>query len=261
MRDIVVRDKNNQIRLKFLKWDTQFFGLKSFAVDTQRTNINRSYQNLLRKTIPRMHSTFVSAKVPVGFSQTLIDFLFDLDFRYIGTAILLEYVPNSDVASRDIPCITDKGVIIEKATGVPKDAHMLGNEFKFSRFHLDKNISQRKADAVWVSYIRNLKLSSKELLFVARYKHTAIGAVVAKQYVSKKGEKISNLFFVAVKRQYQKKCIGSQLIRYAIEWCTHRSDVITVGTQARNIKALNFYIKNGFARVRETAMILHKWGR
>lgn len=66
-----------------------------------------------------------------------------------------------------------------------------------------------------------------------------------------------SLFFVSVLEKYRGKKVGSKLIRYVAKYFEDYE--LMKGTQARNIKAINFYMRNGFSIVDNTKIVMHRW--
>ncbi len=64
------------------------------------------------------------------------------------------------------------------------------------------------------------------------------------------GKKIGSIILLAVREQYQNKSIGYNLIKYVLDLFDRMNfDLITVGTDADNISALNAYQKLGFKTI------------
>ena len=259
MKDLVVKHKGDVLRLKYLEWDTKFFGMNSYALDLKGTKIRGSKGKdlLKKKVLDAISESFVTAKIPVNASENLVDLLFDMGFKYIDTQVTLEYFKktigiNAFESEKDIG-----DILIEKVKKIPVDAYKLGKCYSKSRFHLDSSISAEKADKIWVDYIRNFKLSSKRQLFAARLKNKTVGGIFVEQH--KEGnKKISCLFSVSVLKEHRGKDLGKSLLLYALKWCLKNSDVVIVGTQSQNDGALSFYLKNGFTKIRDVKLILHK---
>lgn len=254
MSDLVIKDNQNSIRLRHLKWDTGFFGVRSFCLDASGLKIKRNSPEFRDKVRASLPDTFVTAKIPLNCKKGLIDFLFGTGFEFINVEITLQFAGKMACA----PHRNLSGIIIEKAKRVPSDAYLLGREFCFTRFHSDKNISRRKADLVWVNYIKNFNLNSSRHLFTARAKDMTVGGIFVEKAV-KGRETITRLSSVSVKRACRDKGVGTSLLKCALEWCRRNSRVILVGTQLDNVAALDFYIKNGFSKIYDTRLVLHRW--
>jgi len=237
---------------EFLAWDTSFFRKKSYLLNAEHSVLKPSEKiRLLMKE--KLKNTFVTAKIDVSTDREETHFLQAVGFRYIETQITLKYCRSCTKIHR----VKDqKGVRIFKACGkeeIPfKD---FGSAFTLTRFHSDVNIPKAEADLLWVNYIKNFTVSDKKHMFIATYSGEIAGVILINE---SGGRQQANLFFVCVKREFRNKKIGSLLVQEVIKY--FRNKVITVGTQAKNIHALNFYIKNGFSIIEDCKVVLHRWG-
>ena len=258
MRNLVIRSGPNRLKFKFLKWDTEFFGTRAFLLDPKGVVTEKGNKRFADAVSNKLRSSFVSAKVPLAASKYLFDFLSELGFKRIATDVVLEFDRKRYPLKNEPSPLRARDVTMAKAKTVPRDAYLLGKEFALSRFHLDGKISKEKADSVWVEFIKNFKIDARHHLFMARIRNRTIGGIFVKQRTMG-GRRVSNLFSVSLKKKYRGKGIGSALIKYALQCLTRQSGIITVGTQSENKGALNFYRKNGFSKIRETKLILHRW--
>jgi ribosomal protein S18 acetylase RimI-like enzyme len=70
---------------------------------------------------------------------------------------------------------------------------------------------------------------------------------------------ICTIELIAVKSEYQNMKLGTKLLSFLnTHAIKNKISKIVVGTQISNLKAINFYIKNGFY-VSETTDIYHWW--
>lgn len=248
-KDIKIAKDGAVYYFKFLEWDTDFFGKDSYVLDTGRSVLLPS-SGIKELVAEKLKGSFVSAKVETGLGREEIAFLQALGFTYIDTEITLRF-DKGDTR----PAIESEGLKIfevKRSAGLPYEK--LGGIFKYSRFHSDTHIPKEKADEVWIRYIKDYKPSKDKRIFAAEYKGEIAGSILVNH---DEGKKIANLFFVGVLEKFRGRKIGTSLIR-------HLSDKfgdaeLTVGTQAANIGALNFYIRNGFSVIKETKIIMHRW--
>ncbi|MFA5147264.1 MAG: GNAT family N-acetyltransferase [Candidatus Omnitrophota bacterium] len=256
MKDLTITDKGNRLRFKFLDWDTRFFGVNSFTLDARGLVLRPDSGRFLARSLRSLKGpSFVTAKIPDDAPRHVIDLLSDAGFRYMNTEVTLEYVrrPEDGLTGR-IP----GGLSIEKASVMPRDAYLLGKEFRLTRFHMDENITRAKSDGVWTEYIKNFRPGRASHVFIAKARHETAGIILVNRS-AQEGEYVNNLFFVAIKKKFRAKGAGRALIRRSLKWCAGQGGTVTVGTQANNVGALNFYMKNGFTKVRGTKTVLHRW--
>ncbi len=130
----------------------------------------------------------------------------------------------------------------------------LGSTFSLSRFHLNAHISDKKADELWIRYLQNYQLSDDRHMFVAYIDDIDVGVVLVnvENYEA-------TLFYVSVLKNFQGCGVGGALIHEILKYFDGFE--IYTETQAKNIAALNFYIKNGFYNIDKTFTVLHRWDK
>jgi hypothetical protein len=205
--------------MKYLEWDSKFFDIPSYLFENE-------------KDLENLPNGFVSVKIDIN-NRDLINKLLQKGFYFINVEVILEY-KGKKVNYNNLK-------IIEIKENKNLDYEKLGNVFKYSRFHLDKHISN-KADLLWVEYLKNFKISEKNKMYAIKYHKKIEGIFLIKE---------NNLFFVSVSKQ--NIGLGSELMRFL----KSNYEYIITETQINN-PAINFYIKNGF-KIKENKMILHRW--
>ena len=65
------------------------------------------------------------------------------------------------------------------------------------------------------------------------------------------------LFYVSVLSSFQNSGVGTKLIQKVVS--NHKESRIRTGTQVKNVRALNFYIRNGFSKIFRTSTVMHRW--
>lgn len=247
-RDIKLESSGAVYYFRFLPWDTKFFGRNSYALDDGRSVLKP------RAEIPemlerRMGNTFISAKIDSREDKGVIDLLQRAGFRYIDTEVVLKYRgPGRTAGSPVSVCVQE----VRRNGGLPYAE--LGTSFTCTRFHSDKNIAREKADLLWVHFIKNYRPSAVNRIFTAKLNNRVVGAILAHK---EKAERRVRLSFVAVLEEFRNKNVGTSLIQYAVN--CFKGFEITTGTQAKNVGALNFYVRNGFSRIKNSKAIMHRW--
>lgn len=248
-RDIRLEADGAVYYFRFLKWDTAFFGRNCYVLDADNSRLLPSAK--MRDMIAgKLKNSFVTLKIAAGSDNKLLAFLQTIGFVYIDTEITLKY---DGEKAKDLTAIPGVRMLeLKKNKGLPYGE--LGGVFRYSRFHSDTRIPKEKANLLWIDYIKGFRPSKTKRMFIAKCHNEIAGAVLAN--LSGDGRSAS-LFFVAVLKRFQGKGIGSSLLRYAAK--KFGTAELTVGTQAKNVAALNTYIKNGFSVVKETKIIFHRW--
>lgn len=244
-----------RLLLHFLKWDNDFFKIPSYRADFTNFCCNKISPEETKLMRSSLKPSFITAVCDHSQNTRLVRFLHAWGFRYIETGIILHF---KEFPGRQVS--PPEGFIIKKVedlTGL--DLEPLGQAFDLTRFHADHNIGQGKADELWVQYLKNFIPSDKKHAFLAFSGNTPVGGIFINLYDDTEGTSTADLFVVAVLKEFTSKGIGSLLARHALLWAEKHSTQIMVGTQARNVPALNYYIKNGFTSVYKTTSIFHRW--
>lgn len=247
--DIVLEKGKALYYLRFLDWDTNFFGLPSFILDENKSNLVPE-PKLIELFAEKLKISFITAKLNSDIDREELHFLQETGFKYIGSEVTLKFVSNSGSGTT-----VSKDIKYERLTsnrGLPYNT--IGSLFINTRFHSDVHIDKKKADLLWVEYIENYLVDQDNHIFVAQ----AGGQIASVILVGKDKEtSCMRLNFVATRKEFQNQGIGSGLIRFVVG--NFKDSVILVGTQVKNSAALNFYIRNGFAQVFTNKIVMHRW--
>jgi ribosomal protein S18 acetylase RimI-like enzyme len=245
-KDIVLQDNGALYYFRFLLWDTEFFGLPSYSLDLEKSYIVAT-PAVTDSMDTQLSGAFVTAKVDTSKDYEIVNFLMQCGFQYIDTEVTLErnVIPDESILRENI-AITK----LEDNKRLPYEK--LGSVYSLTRFHTDPHISTKKADQLWVNYLKNYVADSGHHIFAAMVKNEVAGVVLVDV-----DDSTAVLSFVSVRQRYQGQGIGSLLIQKVID--NFKGKCMTVGTQVKNPGALNFYIQNGFSRIRYTKTILHRW--
>jgi|SRR5208283_988015 len=248
-KDIVLEDGDARFFFRYLEWDTRFFNRDSFILDAGMSRLKPSEK--IRDLIAgRLQNSFVTVKIDSGIERDMLDFFQIADFKYIDTEIVLRF--NNILRDR---MVCQEGIeLIEVRENENLPYEKLGSVYSLTRFHSDVHIPRQKADLLWINYIMNYKPSAYCHMFVAKYGGDVAGALLANETEDRK---TVNLFFVSVIEHYRGKKIGSSLLDYVVRHFRGRE--ILTGTQVKNIRALNFYISNGFTIIDATKTVMHRW--
>ncbi|MGA1823507.1 MAG: GNAT family N-acetyltransferase [bacterium] len=247
--DIIIQEGTARYYFSYLAWDSHFFNRPSYLLNTDKSKLSGN-DTIKEEIKDRLINCFVTAKIDTAYDYNVVKLLQDAGFYYIETEITLEYQQKLYSVAKQFKKRGD--VLIEKlAVNDDLPYTELGSVFSLTRFHTDPCTSEM-ADDVWISYLKNYNPDKNHHLFVARIEGEIAGVILANQR-----ENRVMLFFIAVKNKYRAQGIGTVLINYVVEYFyTYQ---IMTETQVRNIKAINYYIKNGFLKIFSTKTVLHKW--
>ncbi|ADR35050.1 GCN5-related N-acetyltransferase [Sulfuricurvum kujiense DSM 16994] len=231
---------------KFLEWDTEFFKKPSYALDMSKSNFEPS-EKAQKKIVDHFSDSFITAKIDTRLDYKYTYFLQQCHFYYVDTEIKLQH-------KGLLPAAPINGVSIEDVSSNENlPIRELGEAFSLTRFHCDPHISAEQADRLWGSYLQNFTPSDTKKMYLAK-----VGGEIAGVILANLNETENFLFFVAVLEPYRSQKIGSVLMDHALQSLQNKKPVCT-GTQAKNITALNFYIRNGFSKIVQTNTVMHYW--
>lgn len=250
-KEIVLTGINGE-RLVFVyrNWDSLFFERPCFVLDAKKS-VLRSFEGLPVLAKSELSGSFITIKLPNPADYLLLSQLQDSGFRYMTTEIVLEHAKGwacDKVLSSD--CVVE----LKQDTLTEKEAYNLGVVYSQTRFHMDPQITRNKANGVWVEYFRNFVPDENKFMYVARVQKQIIAAISVE--LQNNGSE-AYLFAVSVLPDYQGVGAGSRIMQRILnDFC---GCCIRTGTQAGNIAALGFYMKNGFSCIAETSTVLHRW--
>ena len=128
------------------------------------------------------------------------------------------------------------------------------DSFKYSRFHLDRNIDNKVANCIKETWAENFfKGKRGDKMAVATIDDKVVGFI---QILT-----MGNSFYldlVAVSGSHQKSGIALQMIEFVFEKLSYKDNCF-VGTQASNLPSIRFYQKIGF-KVFKSNYVLHYHG-
>ncbi|MBF0319735.1 MAG: GNAT family N-acetyltransferase [Nitrospirae bacterium] len=248
--DIAISHEGGLFYFRYLQWDTDFFGKRSYVLDPAKS-VFKTSDRIKEQIIHHLTDSFVTAKLDTETGIELTSFLSDCGFYYVDTEVRLRYAQNFRNGNiTDIEHVTVER--LEKNEGLPYV--LLGGAFTQTRFHTDFHIPNQQADQLWISYLKNFKPSPDGHLFTSKIKDEVTGVIVVNTC-----DREATFFYVSVIGKFRNKGIGSMLINKTFE-CFSGYTIFT-GTQVKNTAALNFYIRNGFTTVDSTKTVLHYWGK
>jgi dTDP-4-amino-4,6-dideoxy-D-galactose acyltransferase len=105
-------------------------------------------------------------------------------------------------------------------------------------------------------WVRNSFKGRAEAIYVAEEDGQLSGFLLLKSKMDPNGNKAGVIDLIAVDSEYSGKGIGMGLVSASIQHYSQAADYIEVGTQAKNIPAVNLYIKSGF-RIAKSEFTLH----
>lgn len=236
--------KNEVVSFFELEWDTEFFGINSAkAVLHMPLSLNEwdKLQNRFKEyqfiSIVNENSDPSNAQLIGKETQA---FLADINIQFAKEL----------KGSFSIP----KNVSIHQSLKRNDQIINLA-EFKYSRFLDDPELVERKGDQVYRHWVINAFEQPDKFFALSRNENNDINGFVLYSF----SENASIIELIAVSPKMAMGGIGTSLFK-AVEYATHQCGLrkIKVGTQLRNIGAINFYNKVGCKQI-GCHQVYHLW--
>lgn len=241
-----MKNVDNAITFNELNWDTDFFGVTSAKAILHRPltinewddlkNRFKSYQFI---SIMNKNSEPVNAQL---IGKETSSFLVDVNIQFVKK---LEY-------PREMP----KNITVHQALE-RNDQIIEIADFKFSKFTEDPELAKRGGDHVYRQWLINSFDKSDKFHALSKDGNGDINGFVL--YSCSENSCVIEL--IAVSQRVTKGGIGTSLFK-AVEYAAYQCgfNEIKVGTQVRNMGAINFYHKVGCKQV-ECNQVYHLWNR
>ncbi|MDQ0857141.1 N-acetyltransferase [Bacillus sp. V2I10] len=234
----------NAVTFYDLKWDTEFFGVKSAKVlllkplnlnqwDELKTRF-RDYQFI---SIENQNSEPVNTQV-IGKDTSA--FLADVNIQFVKKIEGLHEIPKNITVHQKLK---RNDQVIEIA------------DFQFSKFTEDPELAKRGGDQVYHKWLINSFDKSEKFYALSKGENTDLNGFLLHSY----SDNACVIELIAVSQNVAKGGIGTSLFK-AVENEAHQRGYgeIRVGTQVRNMDAINFYHKVGCKQV-GCHQVYHLW--
>jgi len=232
------------VEIRELAWDTDFFGVTCAKVILSGALSAKEWDEL-EKEFYRFQ--FVSIENRNSVSENAIS---------IGSKTKASLIDVNIQFEKKIEGLCEMPSNVNAFRGMKRDERILDIAyFPFSKFIDDPELKKRKGETVYKQWIQN-SFDNSDKYFAVAFDEIGLpqGFVL---YSYDKNNCIIEL--IAVSSQIRNVGIGSDLFR-AVEHeaLLQNCDKIKVGTQLRNIQAINFYHKCGCKQV-GCHQIFHLW--
>lgn len=241
-----MREKNieNAITFYNLKWDTDFFGVNSSKAILHRPLTLHEWAELkIRFNDYQFISIVNENSEPVNAQMIGMDtssFLVDVNIQFVKKLVIPLKIPKTITIHQ---ALEKNDQVIEIA------------DFQFSKFTEDPELAKRGGDHVYSQWLINSFEKPDKFYALSKNDNGDINGFVLYSY----SDNACVIELIAVSHSETKSGIGSSLFK-AVEFATHNSGLheIKVGTQVRNMGAINFYQKVGCKQV-GCHQVYHLW--
>lgn len=232
------------VTFRELKWDTEYFGVTSAKAILHKPLTQTEWDDLKERfgdyqfiSIENRNSEPVNARL-IGIDTTA--FLADVNIQFKKK---LEAV-----------CDMPEAVMIYQA--MERDERIIEmGDFQFSKFTEDPELAKRGGSEVYRQRLINSFEKPDKFYAVAEGESGEINGFLLHFYL----DRTCTIELIAVSNNVTRGGIGTSLFR-AVEYAAYQRGCyeIRVGTQVRNMRAINFYHKCGCKQV-ECNQVYHLW--
>lgn len=242
------------------KWDTNFFGKKVAAIEMLCAG-GDYFESLAEKEklLNKFGEWRKKNEVKVATARYS-----DLDLSSIHSLEKNGFTFMENLVTFTIPKNPDlkpaNSVRQARASDEERVAEISRNAFSYDRFHSDAHIDKKLADELYAQWARNsIKKIAAQEVFVHE-KSSKIDGFITCKITEVKPLKVSEgvIELFAVDQKVKGSGAAEELLKSALAWFSSNCDVIHVGTQSKNVRAMRFYEKNGFRAVCSQTT-LHAW--
>lgn len=241
-----MENRKKEMSFYELKWDTEFFGVSSAKAVlhmpislNEWSNLQARFRDYQFISITNKNSEPINAQL---IGKDTLAFLADVNIQFIKKLVGPFETPTNVTIHQSL----------EKNNQVTELA-----DFKFSKFTMDPELAKRGGDQVYVQWLINAFDKSDKFFALSRDENDDINGFVLYSF----SDNASVIELIAVSPKVTNGGIGTSLFK-AVEYATHQQgfNEIIVGTQIRNIGAINFYHKVGCKQV-GCHQIYHLWNQ
>ena len=232
-----------------LKWDSAFFQRKIGAL-----KVSSDDPSVLKDTLKKAKKdgfAYLTCRLPAQ-DAVLIRLLESNGFYLTDIGVTLATATRSyfqqGKQSRPTKQNAIKAATLEDIPALQKYITSL---FRESRFYNDPFFSRADADRLYRAWIENsVRGEAADIVF-----HIPGAGFIS---CRKAGKNSGQIVLIGIKKRFRGKGYGTALITEAMEWFRRESiNAVSVRTQLKNVKALNFYLHSGFL-VKEYDIIFGK---
>lgn len=239
-----MKEKDKAVTFYDLKWDTEFFGATSAKAILQKplscnewNELKTRFKEFQFVSIENQYSEPVNAQmIGKDTSAFLADVNIQFSKRIKGTYELPKNITIHQALERN-------DQVIEIA------------DFQFSKFTEDPGLAIRGGAKVYIQWLINSFDKPDKFYALSKDENRNINGFLLHSY----SENSCVIELIAVSKRVTKSGVGTSLFKAVEHEAAKRGiNIIKVGTQIRNIGAINFYHKVGCKQV-GCHQVFHLW--
>lgn len=227
-----------------LKWDTEFFGVSSSKVTLNKSLTLLEWEELKVKFKKYQFISIVNkGSEPINaqlIGKDTSAFLVDVNIQFEKKIVSSNEMPTNIIIQHTLK---KNNQILEIA------------DFQFSKFTEDPQLADRGGDQIYQQWLINSFEQPNKFYALSMNKTGNINGFILFSY----SDNVCLIELIAVSQKETKGGIGTSMFK-AVEHEAYRRGYseVRVGTQVRNLKAINFYHKVGCKQV-ECHQVYHLW--
>ena len=237
---------------RFLPWDSEVLGCPSGSVGGLWAEGDYAEQCYRLETVLKSciadaeaHGVhFLSTRLPEGAIAPLHA------VEGVGFRIIESFLTFSRKTTGEIPFEGESDVQIRLAQPDEMEtvASIAYRAFQSFRLRVDPQIPESRARHSRREWVRNGFKGRAEAIYVVEIENRLVGFALLRSKTDT--EKAGEIELIAVEPRFHGKGIGKALVARAIQHYQGKTSVIQVGTQAKNLQAIQLYIRMGFSIIR-----------
>ena len=236
---------------RFLPWDSEVLGCPSGSVGglwTEGSYAEKCHQleTILKACIADAEAhgvRFLSTRLPEGALAALHA------VEAAGFRIIESFLTFSRKAGGEIPFEggSDFHIRLAQPDEMETVASIAYRAFQSFRLRVDPQIPESRARHSRREWVRNGFKGRAEAIYVAEIENRLVGFVLLRSKTDT--EKTGEIELIAVKPGFHGRGIGKALVARAIRHYQGKTSELQVGTQAKNLRAIQLYTRMGFSIV------------
>lgn len=236
----------NAVTFYDLEWDTDFFGVTSAKAILHKPLTMNEWKLLKNRfceyqfvSIENRNSEPVNAQL-IGNDTTA--YLVDVNIQFVKTLEVPHRVSSNIVV---LQALEQNDQILEMA------------DFQFSKFTEDSELAKRNGDQVYRQWLINSFGKLGKYFAISKDQNGLVNGFLLHSY----SENSCVVELIAVSKVNSKSGLGTELFKTVEEFSYQRGiKEIKVGTQVRNLAAINFYHKVGCMQI-GCHQVYHLWNK
>ena len=235
-----------------LPWDSQVLGCPSGSVgglwaEGDYTEQCHRLETVLKACIADAEAhgvRFLSTRLPEGNIASLHA------VEAVGFRIIESFLTFSRKTAGEIPFAggSDFHIRLAQPDEMETVASIAYRAFQSFRLRVDPQIPESRARHSRREWIRNGFKGRAEAIYVAESENRLVGFVLLRSKTDM--EKTGEIELIAVEPGFHGRGIGKALVARAVRHYQGKTSEIQVGTQAKNLPAIQLYTRMGFSIVR-----------